>query len=581
MRVEDPQTRYVVYQNQPNKTAEVVQEEQVIDLKNSNASLSNIENSEENQETKNEKITFKEGLSLFGKGAWNKVKEMGSAIIKHPVKTLAVVGATTAAIAALPLIGISAATGAAAAALVFGGIAIAKTTKDVVETVDDYKDGRYDEVREDLQDLGGDGVDLALSLPFMPKALKQVSRTMKYGTSTIGLNKELINGLKGASSVDDVVREFGKANARINYEQIGNEMGLKVKPELEFRKDLPDNMGASFQPVEGKTYYNENNLSLKNKLKAPSSENALRHELEHFKQFETIAKTKGADGLKAVMSEYYSKGLGDGVDLPKQLEQLEKVNSELSRENWKLFKSKINELEKQLGNMADDMAVNTDKTLNYTGIGDAPQLQETVEWGTLDDMFQRSEINNLKIKNNFSSIENIQKSIANQNVSLSEQGLSPEMVRNMASGDKSAFNQSFWDDVIKQNGGLSTSADDVAKAESYIKASFDRLSENTQLKNEIYKKYGITEDTIRVSQYPYGGANAKDTIQKANLEYYKANLLEQEAYAAGDAYQIISKKDFVADGIMATAVAEETFSEDDRTLLDVLKSLLPWNRKFV
>ena len=209
MRVEDPQTRYVVYQNQPNKTAEVVQEEQVIDLKNSNASLSNIENSEENQETKNEKITFKEGLSLFGKGAWNKVKEMGSAIIKHPVKTLAVVGATTAAIAALPLIGISAAPGAAAAALVFGGIAIAKTTKDVVETVDDYKDGRYDEVREDLQDLGGDGVDLALSLPFMPKALKQVSRTMKYGTSTIGLNKELINGLKGASSVDDVVREFG------------------------------------------------------------------------------------------------------------------------------------------------------------------------------------------------------------------------------------------------------------------------------------------------------------------------------------------------------------------------------------
>ena len=205
MRVENASMQAHICQSAPCEKEKLIQDEEVFNFENLNTSSNVTEADKQIQEVENEKITFKEGLSLFGKGAWNKIKEMGAAIIKHPVKTIATIGVTTAAIAALPLIGISAATGAAAAALVFGGIAIAKTTKDVVETVDDYQDGRYDEVRQDLQDLGGDSVDLALSLPFMPKAFKQVSRTMKYGTSTIGLNKELIKGLTGAGSVDDAI----------------------------------------------------------------------------------------------------------------------------------------------------------------------------------------------------------------------------------------------------------------------------------------------------------------------------------------------------------------------------------------
>lgn len=38
---------------------------------------------------------------------------------------------------------------------------------------------------------------------------------------------------------------FGKANAKINYEMIGNEAGLALKPELTFEK-----MNGNFQTQE-------------------------------------------------------------------------------------------------------------------------------------------------------------------------------------------------------------------------------------------------------------------------------------------------------------------------------------------
>ena len=175
---------------------------------------------------KGEKVSVKEGVHILGKGFINKAKAMGKAIVEHPIKTLGAVVGTTALLSALPLIGITAATGAAVMAVGFGCYAIGKTAVDVTKAVKHNKEGEYNEVRKDLEKIGGDGLDLALSLPFLPKAINQVKRFAQYGTTTVGLNSELIAGLKNIKNIKDIPLEFAKAETLINYEMIAKEMGL-------------------------------------------------------------------------------------------------------------------------------------------------------------------------------------------------------------------------------------------------------------------------------------------------------------------------------------------------------------------
>ncbi len=254
-----------------------------------------------------EKVSFKEGAKLIGKGFVDKVKNMVTSIIKHPVKSILAVGATSLLIAGAPIIGVASATAASILALGFAGYAVGKTAVDVVETVKDNKAGRYNEVREDLQQIGGDGVDLALSLPFAPKAFKQVSRFAHYGKGAVGLNTELLSNLKNCHSFSDVKLEFAKADTLINYEMIGNEMGLVVKPEVQFSKD---GLGMpSYDNVSGK-------VDIPEKLLTPEGKSAMRrlgknieveirHELEHFNQASDMARTYGVDGLKQQMIDSY------------------------------------------------------------------------------------------------------------------------------------------------------------------------------------------------------------------------------------------------------------------------------------
>jgi len=195
---------------------------------------------------------------------------MATGIFKHPVKSLLAIGATTALIAAAPLVGIASATVASTLAIGFAGFSLFKAGKDVAETIKDNNEGRYDEVREDIQNLGGDGLDLALSLPFLPKALKQVSRTIKYGRSTIGLNTELISNIN-KGGLASIPRELAKANTKISYEMIGNEMGLAVKAEIEFYNSplkISDKMttAGEFDPVSGNVKINEYFINGKGKL---------------------------------------------------------------------------------------------------------------------------------------------------------------------------------------------------------------------------------------------------------------------------------------------------------------------------
>ena len=174
-------------------------------------------------------VTFKEGAKLIGKGFLKQAKGIVTSIFKHPIRTIAAVAGTSLALSALPLIGITAATGASVLALGFAGFSLFKIAKDTVQVIKDNKNSNYASMRNNLEKLGGDGLNLAISLPFVPKAIKQVNRTIKYGTTTIGLNKELIGGLKNIKSVKDIPFEFNKADLKINYEMIAKEMGLKIK----------------------------------------------------------------------------------------------------------------------------------------------------------------------------------------------------------------------------------------------------------------------------------------------------------------------------------------------------------------
>lgn len=306
-----------------DNSSSVVTDEEISDvLKNNETFIDENKKVEDtdNNSTNNEKVSFKEGLSLIGKGFANKLKDMATSIVEHPLKTAATALGTTAVIAAAPIVGISSATVGAALAIGFGAYAVGKTVADTVETVKDHSNGNYDEVREDLENIGGDGVDLALSLPFMPKAINQVSRTIKYGTESIGFNTELVSNLTKAKSFSDVSLEFAKANTSINYDMITNEMGLEVKPELKFKKTQSQgglSAAAEFKPASGEINVSENFLKMDpinktyQQINGVTPETALRHELEHFEQFSDIARLKGSDGLKTILEDSSNTNIDD------------------------------------------------------------------------------------------------------------------------------------------------------------------------------------------------------------------------------------------------------------------------------
>ncbi len=255
-------------------------------------------------------VTFKEGAKLIGKGFLKQAKGIASSVFKHPIRTIAAIAGTSLVLSALPLIGITAATGASVLALGFAGISLFKTAKDTVHVIKDNKNNNYDSMRNNLEKLGSDTLNLALSLPFVPKAIKQVNRTIKYGTTTIGLNKELIGSLKNIKSAKDIPFELNKADLKINYEMIANEMGLKIKPKLVF-KDMGLQLTGAYEPASGTIEINE--LCLKPgyktlaKLSKMDNEVLLRHELEHFKQFSDIARSEeyGINGLSNTLKQYY------------------------------------------------------------------------------------------------------------------------------------------------------------------------------------------------------------------------------------------------------------------------------------
>ena len=412
--------------------------EEVFSLENKNENDMFVRNIPESSGN-NEKVSFGEGLKLVFKGFVNKVNNMVSAVVNHPLRTLAAVGATTLALSALPLIGITAATGAAVLALGFAAFAVGKTVVDVAETIKDNKEGRYNEVRDDLEKIGGDGVDLAMSLPFVPKAARQVTRFAKYGTSTVGLNTELISNLKNVHSIKEVPLEFAKAETLINYEMVGNEMGLAVKPKLVFKDmNVPDGIvGGAYEPTTGELQVNQNLLSGRGKIIARhvkfDTETLLRHELEHFRQFSDIARTEGIgiDGLEATITEYYNSMKG---------------------------KVSVKDLERQ--------------------------------------------------------------------------GLSSSTLENMTSGDKSAFNRQFYQDVVDSQGTIQAGTKEADLAAQYAHGLLEKVNPRPEHIAQFERETrGITRFAANIDP------SLRKRVLRAQMNLYKANILEKEAYAAQEAFQ--------------------------------------------
>lgn len=172
----------------------------------------------------NKSISFKEGSGLFFKGLVKQFNDTVNAIFLHPLKTAAVLGTTTAALMSLPLVGIPSAVGGAALALGFGAFALGKAGYHAVQFMKNNEAGTYDKARKNLEQIGCDTFDVALSAPFVPKALKEIKKFSQYGK--IGVNTELINNLK---STKGIIKKF-KA---LLYEDKNLYRGMNYKQAVE------------------------------------------------------------------------------------------------------------------------------------------------------------------------------------------------------------------------------------------------------------------------------------------------------------------------------------------------------------
>lgn len=175
-------------------------------------------------------ISLNEGTALFFNGIEKQLSELVHAVIDHPVKTLALLGGTSLALMSLPVIGIPTAVGGSVMALGFGAYALSKGVYHALEFVKNNKEGSYDTARMNLQQIGEDTVDIGLSVPFAPKAVKSVTRFAKYGK--IGYNAALVSDLKAAKITEkwSVLNNAGKELSRsINYQSAVDKELIKLQ----------------------------------------------------------------------------------------------------------------------------------------------------------------------------------------------------------------------------------------------------------------------------------------------------------------------------------------------------------------
>lgn len=199
--------------------------------KQNNTQNINIQHKQkQNRSLNNKKISFAEGSELLLKGFVKQGTEMITSIVNHPLKTVAVIGGTTLGLMALPLIGVPTAVGGAALAVGFAGMAAAKTIYHATLFAKNNHKGSYNVARKELQQIGENTFDLALSAPFAPKAFTKVKNFTKYGKFNI--NTELINDVKSTKNIFDKFKVFMNADnellRKINFSEAVDKELLKI-----------------------------------------------------------------------------------------------------------------------------------------------------------------------------------------------------------------------------------------------------------------------------------------------------------------------------------------------------------------
>lgn len=307
---------------------------------------------------KNEKekpVTLKEAGSLFIGGAFNHLKNTALTLIKNPLKVAGLTIATSAGIAALPLMGISMAAGASALSLLYLSVSSVNLAKDLIKGFKDYKKENYENLRQDIKQTGADCLDIGLTLPFSKGATKLINRQIKYGK--INLNKDLLKNLTTAKTFNDKIINLMKEQYILSFQQIVKEKGLKTIPDLQFvhlnknmtpvggwnssgacvsiyENNIPFNL-KNFGDIKERTtsiylpYLKEcfqkikfNNLNpivdiaktckdfssmISKKFNIFFIDNVLSHELKHMDQYITIARTEGLgiDAISPMNRKFY------------------------------------------------------------------------------------------------------------------------------------------------------------------------------------------------------------------------------------------------------------------------------------
>lgn len=163
------------------------------------------------------------------------------------------IGGTALAVAALPLIGIPAAIGGGGLALGFGALALGKAVYHGIEFSKANKKGNYDIARLKLNQMGEDTVDLALSAPFVPKAISNIKNFVKYGK--ISYNTALVAELKtpGLKNKWNALKQADKNLSRsMSYQRaVDNEL-LKLNNLTDAEKALLKKELLDFNVAEEK-----------------------------------------------------------------------------------------------------------------------------------------------------------------------------------------------------------------------------------------------------------------------------------------------------------------------------------------
>lgn len=291
------------------------------------------------------KVSLFEGAKLVLGGAKDRIKDLVLYPIKHPVETVITGAVTTLAMSALPLIGISTFTGAAALGVAFAAFGTFNMAKNVKNAVNDFKAEDNEKFIDDLRAIGGSCIDIALCAKSIKKNLSTLRHQFKYGK--IALNKDLINDFKDKKKISEKLKTISNANSKINA-QINKFAGIdNLQRELKFSDeikqeylklyDIEDNeefisqaykrlttdLGYRnaernnapilvFDTSTNKNYvaahYLDGNMVIVNKKKIKLYDKnsilaSLRHELQHFQQFIDIERTQNLGLEKMCMLE--------------------------------------------------------------------------------------------------------------------------------------------------------------------------------------------------------------------------------------------------------------------------------------